>query len=213
MRCLPFCSGCDKPSPGRDPGAIPGQFYSPARQRNLGAEALRRDGSPQPPLCKGGTAWQSHAGGIVKPGNSNRLSFNCLARQRRGGPAAIPLFAFAGCIRLGKESTTAQALGPSGHRTGSTGCQRRYSANPSVGVRRQLPLHKGAVFAAQHTTGSSATVCQDCKAAPTGEAGAPGPSNAYSRGEYGSGGSPPWRLATAPLVQRGDRPPQADRGD
>ena len=29
---------------------------------------------------------------------------------------------------------------------------QRRSLNPSVGVRRQLPLHKGAVFAAQRTT-------------------------------------------------------------
>ena len=25
-------------------------------------------GKEKPPLCKGGTAWQGHAGGIVKPG-------------------------------------------------------------------------------------------------------------------------------------------------
>ena len=34
----------------------------------LSAEAqFGSGGSPQPPLCKGGTAWQGHAGGIVKP--------------------------------------------------------------------------------------------------------------------------------------------------
>ena len=29
----------------------------------------------------------------------------------------------------------------------------RHAGNPSVGVRRQLPLHKGAVFAGVHPTG------------------------------------------------------------
>ena len=51
-------------------------YMHPGKERNGSG------GSPQPPLCKGGTAWQGHAGGIVKPGNSNRLSFNCPARQR-----------------------------------------------------------------------------------------------------------------------------------
>ena len=32
------------------------------------ASGLPGAGAPQPPLCKGGTAWQGHAGGIVKPG-------------------------------------------------------------------------------------------------------------------------------------------------
>ena len=37
----------------------------------------------------------------------------------------------------------------------AAGCDYRQpgALNPSVGVRRQLPLHKGAVFAARHTTG------------------------------------------------------------
>ena len=30
---------------------------------------------------------------------------------------------------------------------------KRHAANPSVGVRRQLPLHKGAIFAWANTTG------------------------------------------------------------
>ena len=38
---------------GRGSGPVPGQ--------SRGAPA------PQPPLCKGGTAWHGHAGGIVKP--------------------------------------------------------------------------------------------------------------------------------------------------
>ena len=42
---------------------------------------------------------------------------------------------------------TGSTAWPSGHRTSSTGGQRRYSANPSVSVRRQLPLHKGGPVA------------------------------------------------------------------
>ncbi len=43
---------------------------------------------------------------------------------------------------------------------GSTAWERRHFANPSVGVRRQLPLHKGAVFAGLHRT-SVAVPCRD----------------------------------------------------
>ena len=47
------------------------------------------------------------------------------------------LFAFAGC----QHSMAARTPG------------RRHSANPTGGVRRHLPLHKGGFFALVHTTG------------------------------------------------------------
>ena len=41
---------------------------------------LASGGSPQPPLCKRGTAWQGHAGGIVRPIASNRPFLRLAAR-------------------------------------------------------------------------------------------------------------------------------------
>ena len=46
---------------------------------------------PQPPLCKGGTAWRSHAGGIVKRIASFCLAA-CRARERSMGAAARRYF-------------------------------------------------------------------------------------------------------------------------
>ena len=46
------------------------QRWLPCAKGAVGERRLKdwqRGGSPQPPLCKGGTAWQGHAGGIVKP--------------------------------------------------------------------------------------------------------------------------------------------------
>ena len=151
MRCLPLCSGCDKPSPGRGQGAILAQCHRKGWLYPPGQREERPSGHRTPLVQRGDRPPQADRG-------------DCEA------DCIILLGCLTGC--------------------GSTAWVQRHAANPSVGVRRQLPLHKGAVFAAQHTTGSSAAVCQDCKAAPTGEAGAPGPSNAYSRGEYGRGGSP-----------------------
>ena len=53
-------------------------------------------------------------------------------------------------IQLGAVIGCGSTAWPSRHGTGSTAWERRLAVNPSVGVRRQLPLHKGAVFAFLH---------------------------------------------------------------
>ena len=104
------------------------RLYDRVREHGMGA-AARRPGTG-PPLCKGGTAWQSHAGGIA-PDTGQKAS-------HPGGFFGFGLSSVAGC------GSTAWL---SGHRTGSTAWVRRLAVNPSVGVRRQLPLHKGGPVA------------------------------------------------------------------
>ncbi len=77
-------------------------------------------GKEKPPLCKGGDS-------MAKPCRGD-----CEAGQM------IQLGAVIGC------GSTAW---PSRHGTGSTAWVRRLAVNPSVGVRRQLPLHKGGPVA------------------------------------------------------------------
>ena len=97
----------------REPSLLPGT--EPAWVLLPGAVAQYASGdTPQPPLCKGGTAWRSHAGGIVRP------------------------------IEWFSPGLIAQR--------GSAGCQRRHFVNPTGGIRRHLPLHKGGFFALIHTT-------------------------------------------------------------
>ena len=62
---------------------------------------------------------------------------------------------------------------------GSTAWVQRLAVNPSVGVRRQLPLHKGAVFATQHST-SHSVIAQRGSAVWVQR----------HAGQYGSGGTP-----------------------
>ena len=50
-------------------------------------------------------------------------------------------------IQLGAVIGTGNTAWPSRHGTGSTAWERRLAVNPSVGVRRQLPLHKGGPVA------------------------------------------------------------------
>ena len=136
-------------------------------------------GKEKPPLCKGGTAWQSHAGG------------DCEAKQM------IQLSAVAQC--------------------GSTAWERRLAANPPGGASRHPPLHKGGVFAWVCSTGpynkkpperEAFLLCTwpglhfgSFRRSRSTEDG-----NALSRGEYGSGGSPPIppaAQAATPLCTRG----------
>ena len=67
-----------------------------------------------PPLCKGGTAWQGHAGGIVRPIASNRPFLRFAAR------IAGQLFPALARQRRSTRGSKAYSLGefwPSGHRT------------------------------------------------------------------------------------------------
>ena len=115
MRCLLLCSGAGEPTPeGAGMQSWPSATEK-ARCVHLGKDSMavrppdqREYGRPDtgPPLCKGGTAWQSHARGDCEAGGMIQLVFYCRVR--------------------------------------------RLAVNPSVGVRRQLPLHKGAVFAFLH---------------------------------------------------------------
>ena len=50
-------------------------------------------------------------------------------------------------IQLGAVIGCGSTAWPSRHGTGSTAWERRLAVNPSVGVRRQLPLHKGGPVA------------------------------------------------------------------
>ena len=52
-----------------------------------------------------------------------------------------------GMIQLGAVIGCGSTAWPSRHGTGSTAWERRLAVNPSVGVRRQLPLHKGGPVA------------------------------------------------------------------
>src|SRR5699024_2852719 len=72
--------------------AILAKWTQPALVRLPSAAAqYGSGGTPQPPLCKGGTAWQSHAGGIVKPGYSNQPSLCCPVRKHRLPAQALGL--------------------------------------------------------------------------------------------------------------------------
>ena len=63
-------------------------------------------------------------GRLLCPGLYNRPSFDCRVRERSMGPASRWAV-----------------------------WERRHSANPTGGVRRHLPLHKGGFFALVYTTG------------------------------------------------------------
>ena len=86
-------------------------------------------------------------------------------------------------IQLGAVIGCGSTAWPSRHGTGSTAWERRLAVNPSVGVRRQLPLHKGAFFAARETTGPGSVA---------GRGSAVWPWRLATAGaQYGRGGSPP----------------------
>ena len=99
-----------------------------------GKESFASGGSPQPPLCKGGTAWQGHAGGIVRPDKSTQLDY-----MTQRGSAVWPW-------RL----ATGSAVWPSGHRT-SPGAPRQatHTAGESMaaGPTRLCPFPSGATDA------------------------------------------------------------------
>ena len=99
---------------------------NPCRADTTGPGSVAQRGSTAAPLVQRGDSMAGPCRG------------DCKARQM------IQLGAVIGC------GSTAW---PSRHGTGSTAWERRLAVNPSVGVRRQLPLHKGAFFAARETTG------------------------------------------------------------
>ena len=88
--------------------------------------------------------------------------------------------------------------------------ERRLAVNPSVGVRRQLPLHKGAVFAFLHWAGPARQRSMGA-AARRQSLSRRSPTAPFAQGsrlclsalgqpsagaQYGSGGSPLFRLTT-----------------
>ena len=162
MRCLPGCSGCDKPSPGPSAWAV--ILRCRAGQQNEGRlcpPRQREYGRPDtgPPLCKGGTAWQSHARGDCEAGGMIQLVFYCRVR--------------------------------------------RLAVNPSVGVRRQLPLHKGAVFAFLHRA---------CRARER-SMGAASRCLPGAGAQYGRPGTGPEALRSPPLCKGGTAWRSHARGD
>ena len=140
------------------------------------------------------------------PSGHNRPWFCCRVREHRSPPCAkggqhgrtmqgdckarqmIQLGAVIGC------GSTAW---PSRHGTGSTAWERRLAVNPSVGVRRQLPLHKGGPVA-----GRPYCLCLGSLCLP-------------GKREYDSPGIGLARRGStaAPLVQRGDSMAGPCRGD
>ena len=64
--------------------------------------------------------------------------------MKGGRRAAAPMFFFALIYTTSLRSIAGR---------GSAVWERRHSANPTGGVRRNLPLHKGGFFALVHTTG------------------------------------------------------------
>ena len=73
LSLLPGMQPAPSVAPGQDctSGPVSGQpYFLCFSSHNLPGAAAQYDsgGTPQPPLCKGGTAWRSHAGGIVEPG-------------------------------------------------------------------------------------------------------------------------------------------------
>ena len=73
---LPGPSGCNRLFYGTLPGLHPGPYRvmvyhtrsTGVRQRIKPSASFASGGSPQPPLCKGGTDRRRRSGGIVKPG-------------------------------------------------------------------------------------------------------------------------------------------------
>ena len=147
-------------------------------------------GKEKPPLCKGGTAWRSHAGGIVRPIEwfspgliAQRGSAGCQRRHfvnpTGGIRRHLPLHKGGFFARLHTTSPGSVA------QRGSAGCQRRHFVNPTGGIRRHLPLHKGGFFALVHTTGPG-SVAQRGSAvwvqrhAAKKEVTAPGPTDAVT---------------------------------
>ena len=100
-----------------------GPVCNPCQADTTGLGSVAQRGSTAAPLVQRGDSMAGPCRG------------DCKARQM------IQLGAVIGC------GSTAW---PSRHGTGSTAWVRRLAVNPSVGVRRQLPLHKGAVFAFLH---------------------------------------------------------------
>ena len=137
------------------------------REHRLGAEARRQSLSRRsptaPPLHKGGpVAGRPYClclDSLCLPGKREYDSPGTGLAQR--GSTAAPLVqrgdSMAGpcrgdckarqMIQLGAVIGTGSTAWPSRHGTGSTAWERRLAVNPSVGVRRQLPLHKGGPVA------------------------------------------------------------------
>ena len=116
-----------------------GPVCNPCQADTTGLGSVAQRGSTAAPLVQRGDSMAGPCRG------------DCKARQM------IQLGAVIGC------GSTAW---PSRHGTGSTAWERRLAVNPSVGVRRQLPLHKGAFFAARETTGPGSVVRCGSTAAP-----------------------------------------------
>ena len=146
-----MCNPCQADTTG--PGSIAQRGSGPVAGRPKLAE-----GCMHCLLLCSGAGEPTPVGASVQslPSGHNRPWFYCRAREHRSPPCAkggqhgramqgglqSQANDSAGCCdRVRERSMPAQALG------------RRHSANPSVDIRRQLPLHKGAIFAAQHTTG------------------------------------------------------------
>ena len=131
----PECSGLAGRGQGEVLGGEPPLPCSPRLY------ALFGPGAPALPEKAWVQSWPNAAGQrkapLVQRGDS-------MAKPCRGDCKARQM------IQLGAVIGCGSTAWPSRHGTGSTAWVRRLAVNPSVGVRRQLPLHKGAVFAFLH---------------------------------------------------------------
>ena len=106
-------------------------------ERRLAAFAARQRKAPLAAACR-----RCHAGGIAGQRKAPLVQRgDSMAKPCRGDCKARQM------IQLGVVIGCGSTAWPSRHGTGSTAWERRLAVNPSVGVRRQLPLHKGGPVA------------------------------------------------------------------
>ena len=187
MRCLPPCSGCDKPSPGPSAWAV--ILRCRARQQNLAGWLVSLHNPPCmaapccPPFAQGGSG-----------GRTAKL--RCRARQVRCRKAKTAPLCKGSCRRTPTEGLTAsrrtQAVLP--HPT----IENQLNHSPGFTIPPDMAAaprrHKGGFSLPRWTQPAFFCTLPGLHNSPFRQSRSTGARNPYSRGEYGGGDTPPGAL-------------------